>query len=132
MKDLFKNIFGSAQYRGHMVNEIGSIDELNAVLEQSAREPVFIFKHSTRCAISSGAAHRVDEFIESTDDLPAFYMLKVVENRPASNELAERLGVRHQSPQLILIRDGKAAWDASHHHITPEAIQKALQETASN
>ncbi|MCC6142484.1 MAG: bacillithiol system redox-active protein YtxJ [Candidatus Hydrogenedentes bacterium] len=102
-------------------------DELAQAIEHSHREPVFIFKHSTSCPISSAAHQRVRKYIEQAgENAPAFYLVKVIESRPVSNEIAQRLGVTHQSPQLILVRDGKRVWDRSHGAIDAASIDAAL------
>jgi bacillithiol system protein YtxJ len=56
--------------------------------------------------------------------------VRVIEERPVSLHLAERLGVRHQSPQALLIRNGAAVWNASHHAITASALQNAAARAA--
>ena len=110
------------------VKELLSIEDIGGVLAESAETPVFVFKHSTTCPISAAAHRRVVQYLENreTGDSP-FYLIKVIESRPVSNALAEELGVKHQSPQLILIRDGKAVWDASHGAISAQAIEQALE-----
>ena len=121
--------------RGGIVKEITSIDELNDCLESTSERPVFVFKHSTRCPISSGANSRVAKFLEGKKDenggVPEFYLLKVVESRAVSNALAEQLGVAHQSPQLILIDKGRSVWNTSHHNINADNIEKAIQDAAA-
>ncbi len=109
---------------------LNSIEDLNACLAASEQGPVFIFKHSTACPISGGAHQRVTSFISKSGEetLPPFYMVKVIEARPVSNAIAEALGVRHQSPQLLLVKDRKALWNASHHGVHGEAIASALGE----
>ena len=113
--------------------EITTIEQLDACLEASGDKPLFIFKHSTRCPISSGANARVAKFLLSIEDenLPEFYLLKVVESRAVSNALAGQLGIMHQSPQLLLIDKGKCTWHTSHHNINARNIEKALQSAAT-
>lgn len=86
------------------------LEELDAI---SAQQPVLIFKHSTRCSISSMTLNR---FENACEEHPAFklYFLDLIANRAVSNEVAIRYGVEHQSPQAILVVDGKAIYDASH------------------
>jgi bacillithiol system protein YtxJ len=57
---------------------------------------------------------------------PLVYVVKVIEARPVSNAVAERLNVQHQSPQIILVRGGAAVWSASHFNITAESMNEAL------
>jgi len=101
---------------------------LAACLAASADVPVFILKHSTACPISAGAKGRVADFLaDPPENCPAVYLVKVIESRSVSNAIADRLGVRHQSPQLILVKDGQAVWDASHHRITGENMAAAIE-----
>ena len=109
------------------VKEITNETDLAACLAKSQTGPVFIFKHSTTCPISAAAHHRVGEYLaRHGDTAPAFYLVKVIESRPLSNAIAEQLRVRHESPQLLLVRSGAAVWNASHGAITEAAIIKSL------
>ena len=117
------------------MTEITTIDQLDACLKASGDEPLFIFKHSTRCPISSGANARVAKFLLSKEEengtLPEFYLLKVVESRDVSNALADQLHVPHQSPQLLLIDNEKCTWHTSHHNINALNIEKAIQSATA-
>ena len=113
------------------MKELTSQQDWDACLAQSEDAPVFVFKHSTTCPISAGAYKRVQDFTKEHDDIPEFVLVKVIESRPVSNAIAESLGVRHQSPQLILVKDGKSVWSASHHGIHGDAIEKALTDLAA-
>ena len=120
---------------GVAMTEITTIDQLDACLKGSGEKPLFIFKHSTRCPISSGANARVRKFIESArasgEAAPEIYLLKVVQSRAVSSALADQLGVMHQSPQLLLIDKGKCIWHTSHHNINADNIDKAIQSVAA-
>ena len=119
---------GEASQRGGFVREITSLDEWKECMEEYRGKPAFIFKHSTSCPISSRASGRVGAYLESApESTPDFLLVKVIESRNVSNALAEELGVSHQSPQLILIDQGKAVWNKSHHNITADAIDQALE-----
>ena len=106
---------------------IDTQEQLSQVLEASRERPVLIFKHSTMCPISARAHREVEQFLEEEPD-PAFDFGKIVVQtaRPISDKIAETLGVRHESPQAIVVRDGKAVWDASHFSITRRALAEAL------
>ncbi len=113
------------------MNELLTLDDLTAALDASGTAPIFLFKHSTRCPISSGAYQRVQRYLaEASPGTPVFYLIKVIESRPVSNEIASRLGVQHQSPQLILVRNHRAVWDTSHGGIDGPAIDRALAPSA--
>ncbi len=100
--------------------------DLDDLLALSAERPVMLLKHSTRCPVSTWA-HR--EFVEYVTDAVErdveCAMVLVVEHRPVSLEIADRLGVRHQSPQAILIRGGAAEWNDSHEGVTKSALEAA-------
>jgi bacillithiol system protein YtxJ len=94
----------------------------------AARGSGFIFKHSTRCDISSAADAALLEFLERRPEVPVYKVL-VIESRPVSIAIAEGLGIPHASPQAILVRDGKPIWNASHWEITPDALESAWSES---
>lgn len=101
---------------------MGQLDEIAAFSNQ---KPVVIFKHSTRCSISRMALKRFESEYELDENVDA-YFLDLLEHRDISNEIAARFGVYHQSPQLILIRDGKAVYDVSHDSIDAAALKGKL------
>ena len=74
---------------------------------------------------SSAAAYNA--FESSAADIPK-YFLKVQDSRPVSNEIEADLGIQHQSPQLFLLKDGQAVWQATHHAIRQPEIDKALED----
>jgi len=112
------------------MREISSEQEWETAKQASADKPMLVLKHSTACPISAGAYSRVQEYLKKNDQAPETFMVKVIESRPISNKVAEDLSVQHQSPQIILLKNGEAIWKASHHGIHAEAIEGALQEHA--
>ena len=104
------------------LNQWNNVQELNDFLLEKGSG--FIFKHSTRCGVSSEAAREIERFLDSHTEAPFFRVL-VIENRATSNAITEQLGVVHASPQVILIRDGKTAWKASHWEITESSLAEA-------
>lgn len=107
---------------------LSSEQALQELMERSAQEPVLIFKHSATCPISAAAMDEFSGFLAQAPEgqFAAGYLI-VQEDRPISNTVAERLGVKHESPQAILIKDGRAVWHASHWHVTAAALATALQ-----
>ncbi len=91
---------------------------LDAITEQSFRKPQVLFKHSTRCSISTMAMNRLlrlaDAFYEQAD----FYYLDLIAHRDVSAAIAERYHVHHESPQVIILKQGDATYDASHMEIS--------------
>ena len=103
--------------------------QLESLIQQSYGKPVAIFKHSTSCGISAMAKYGLEtrwDFNESELD---FYYLDLLRFRSVSNLVAERLKVIHQSPQVILLRNGQVVYAASHHKIEIAGIRRALQES---
>lgn len=91
-------------------------------LERAFQLPrALLFKHSTACGGSHAAAREVARFLAAHPGAPVF-VIHVIEQRPLSNDVAERTGVRHASPQVILLEDGEPVWSASHFAITAEAL----------
>jgi len=101
--------------------KIESIEQLDALFESSFTAPVALLKHSNSCGISSHVLELVSE-AEGTVNV-----VVIQEHRPISNEIAERTGHRHQSPQAFVIKDGKAIYHATHYGIDPVNIEKNLR-----
>lgn len=108
------------------MKELTSPEAWEECLAASAQAPFFVFKHSTRCPISTMAHNKVTDYIAQADDDEAqFFLVNVIESRPLSDAIAQSLHVLHASPQLILVKDGVAVWSASHHGIHHDAITQA-------
>jgi bacillithiol system protein YtxJ len=100
--------------------------DLRALIQQSHDTPVVIFKHSTRCGASAIIKRRLEEDWDFQNDDVATYLLDLVAYGDASNEVAKTFGVRHESPQILVIRDGRSIFDASHGDVSAAAIEQAL------
>ncbi|MEZ4703446.1 MAG: bacillithiol system redox-active protein YtxJ [Rhodothermales bacterium] len=99
----------------------------NDVIARSEREPVVVFKHSLTCGISAGARRRMLEMGSPGD--PPVYELVVQHARPLSNAIATSLGVRHESPQVLVLHAGRVVFHTSHGSITPDRVRAAAQES---
>ena len=111
------NIFGrQAEEILESWSELASVDQFEKLLLKSYERTQIIFKHSVRCGISWGAKYRLEKGWDMTDAFD-FYYLDIFANRPVSNAIAEQLGVVHQSPQLIVIKEGAYIEKVSHHNI---------------
>jgi bacillithiol system protein YtxJ len=106
---------------------LSDIDELDAAIAESRERPVLLFKHSRTCGISCEALDELRAHVQQGDIRAAYKMITVQSHRRVSDEAAARLGVRHETPQAILLRDGRAVWKASHFRITKEQLDSALQ-----
>ena len=103
---------------------IDSIPALDALLETSKQRPVWVFKHSLTCGTSSFAWAEFRRFATEQDDGAVYAIIEVQNARAVSNALAERTGVRHQSPQVLLLRDCQVTWHASHYQIRVADLKK--------
>jgi bacillithiol system protein YtxJ len=116
----FNSIFGSSNQESSIPNMnwtlLTDLGQLNEISELSFQKPVAIFKHSTRCSISRMALKQFENEFNLEDKVTPYY-LDLLEFRPISNEIAGRFGVMHQSPQIILIKNGNAVYTASHSDI---------------
>jgi len=99
--------------------QLQSVEQIDQVIEQSTSRYVMIFKHSTRCGTSAMALDRLQRNWNSSD-LPEMdlYFLDLITYREISNKVAEVFGVWHQSPQIIVVRDGKCIYETSHFNIS--------------
>lgn len=127
---LFSNVFGSSENQNKSngtVNWIPLTDlsQLDEIVTLSNEKPVVIFKHSTRCSVSRFALKQFESEYDLTDRVDA-YFLDLLEYRVISNEIASRFGVYHQSPQLLLIKEGKSVYDVSHSDINARELKGKL------
>ena len=101
--------------------ELNSIEKLEELFEKSNEKAVVLFKHSVTCPISAGVYHEVSE-------VEADVNLVIMQHaRDISNEIAEKTGIRHESPQAIVLKDGKPVYHASHDSVTAEEISGKLR-----
>ena len=100
--------------------------DLRALVQQSHDTPVVIFKHSTRCGASAIIKIRLEEDWDIPNDGTDTYLLDLIAYRDLSNEVARMFGVRHESPQVLIIKDGRSVFDASHGDVSAAAIGQAL------
>ena len=105
---------------------LAEADQLTQLLEHSYHKPQVIFKHSTRCGISSMAKHMLEQDWDFSQEDLDMYFLDLIAHRAISNAVADQLGVVHQSPQLIVVYQGKAVFDTSHHAISGGRLRAAL------
>ncbi len=102
-----------------------SNDQVSNLLAQSESTPCVIFKHSTTCSISSIAQLRLND-IDTSSSRAKFYYIDLLTFRSVSNHIAEVLNVHHESPQIIIVKNQEATFDASHLDITHEELLEEL------
>ena len=106
---------------GNKFFKIDNQETLDKLITDSRTKPIVIFKHSTSCGISSAAYREMEKLEEPVN------LLEVQSARDVSRELANMTGIRHETPQVIVLKDGKAVWDASHFDVKAGAVREALE-----
>jgi bacillithiol system protein YtxJ len=117
------------------LTNLQGVDELEALLAQSEQQPLLLFKHSYTCGVSAEAldeliAHLNHEAGEESTDV-RYAMVTVQTHREVSNAVSTRLGVRHETPQALLVRDGRVVWSASHFRVNADSLTRAVRSTIS-
>ena len=108
----------------HALTESKQLEEIE---QESKEQPVVIFKHSTRCGISRMVLNNFEKSYDLPKDREVkLYFLDLLANRDISNEVASRFGVRHESPQMIILKDGKVVHHASHHSIDLQNVKEQI------
>ena len=107
------------------------LDDLDRLLSESHTRPLLLFKHSYSCGISAEALdelvdHLNADVIAAGMPEPRYAMVNVQTEREVSNAVSARLGVRHETPQALLVRNGRVVWAASHFRVTASAMKDAL------
>ena len=95
-------------------------EQLSQILERSATVPQVIFKHSTRCSVSSMVLSRLER--SDTPETIEFHLLDLLNYRNISNKIATDFHVSHESPQILLIKNGECMYDQSHMGISMDEI----------
>lgn len=108
--------------------QLDSIDTLQKMKEQSFERPVVVFKHSTSCGVSSMAKHQLEVDWDIATEEAFFYYLDLWTYRNISNAVAEEFKVVHQSPQIIILKDGEVVFTTSHHAIHLAGLKNALAQ----
>jgi bacillithiol system protein YtxJ len=106
------------------------LDQPDAVERALGDEVAIIYKHSPRCASAGLAAAEVARFAERHPDVPV-YRLDVVRHRALARAVAARLAVRHESPQVILLRRGQVVWTASHAAVDAAGLEAQLRAASA-
>jgi bacillithiol system protein YtxJ len=95
---------------------------------KTAKGHSIIFKHNTTCPISKGARSKLEEEAESITKVNSIYFLDLLAHRNISDSIAEQFNVEHQSPQLLLIKDGVCTYNEALHEISAKATAEAIEE----
>lgn len=104
--------------------DLKSLGELEKLVEDSKFKTVALYKHSTRCGVSRIVLRNLEAEYDLPKSAPVdLYFLDLISHRDVSDKIAEKFGVRHESPQLIIIKNGKAVHHASHQSISAGSIK---------
>lgn len=106
--------------------ELTSSEQLKQAIETSVDHPIILFKHSTRCSISTIAKSRFESNWNTDLSNVSIYYLDLIAHRNISNEIAELTGIEHQSPQAIVLKNKEVIYDASHSEISAKAIENLI------
>jgi len=126
---LFKGMFGKSEEQASSKlewNYLESMEDLDAAEALSNEKTVVFFKHSTRCSISRFVLKQFENSYSIPEEQMQIYFLDLIDYREISNEIATRFGVPHQSPQVIVVKEGKATYDASHESIDATVLERFM------
>jgi bacillithiol system protein YtxJ len=105
-------------------NKLTDENQLESIKKESFHQPILVFKHSTTCGISSATLGRLERKWNDAEagNLKPYY-LDLLRFRSISSKIAQEFGVQHESPQVLIIENGKAVYDASHYDIDFSSIK---------
>jgi bacillithiol system protein YtxJ len=102
------------------------IPELDAALLRAQSEPIVIFKHSPSCGVSAQASEDIADMLDTTVFPLPLYVVSVRAQRAVSDAITRRCGIRHESPQVLLVHRGAVLWHASHFRVSAAEVQSAV------
>jgi bacillithiol system protein YtxJ len=131
---IFSNIFGGGEKSKASSNKntnikwilLNALEQLETIKEQSKTESIFIFKHSTRCGISSMVIKQFEKLFTEEHQRLKVYYLDLLSYRNVSDKVGYTFQVQHQSPQLLIIKNGVCVYHASHYDITQTELSRFL------
>lgn len=111
------------------IHKLESPEALDAAFAAADDQTVVLFKHSLICPTSRRAFDTFRSFVaDQPDDVASFQLIEIQRQRPLSREVEQRTQVKHESPQVLVLRKGQVDWHDSHRHITTEALETALAD----
>lgn len=108
-------------------NVLTDISQLEDVVEASGKQPQLIYKHSHRCGTCFISKRKIEGSFDEISSKAGMNFVNVIKARDVSNAIAEKLDVRHESPQVLIVKNGKCVGDESHFAIKADAILEALK-----
>lgn len=125
VKRLFNSTGAEQAEEWQIVEDQDSVDE---ALSRSDKTPQLIYKHSDRCSVCIFAKSNLEQQAGKISEAANMIFVDVISTRDVSNYIADKLNVRHESPQAILIKGGEVIWHASHSSVKSEPILETLRK----
>jgi bacillithiol system protein YtxJ len=110
-----------------VLTHLSDLDELEAAIAESRERPVLVFKHSRTCGVSAEALDELQTHVNRAEAGVSYKVITVQSHRRVSDEATARFGIRHETPQAILLRGGRAVSNASHFRITANHLDTMVQ-----
>ena len=111
------------------LHDVAQADELISAADP---RPLVIFKHSRSCGTSAQAFDELLEHLDASDSDVRYAIVTVQTHRDVSSAVSRMLGVRHETPQALIVQDGQVVWSASHFRVTAEAVNAAIKRLQSS
>ncbi|MBM6616409.1 bacillithiol system redox-active protein YtxJ [Bacillus suaedaesalsae] len=108
-----------------MKKRVSTIEQFEHVVKEN--KEFLLIKHSLTCPVSGAAFEEYEKFTEENKDVNTYY-LYVQDDRPLSNYIAETCSIKHESPQVLLFKDGQVVWNASHWKITNKSLAENIKK----
>lgn len=121
--DRVRNQFSDSE-NNDIWNSASKFGDVNALLQKSQETPQVIYKHSHRCSVCFLAKEELEGVADQINEVADLYMINVIHERDLSNRIASELNVRHESPQVIILKDGEVVWKGSHWDIKGKKVLK--------
>jgi len=107
--------------------ELTTVQEWQDIYEHTSERGAVVLKHSTTCPVSASALEEFEQYLSNKpNEQVDYYLVKVIESRPVSNQIAEDLNVKHASPQIIYVKDKQPYWNTSHWSVTAKHMTAVL------
>lgn len=126
---LFNGFFNSdSNEHNSKINWVSltEISQLTTLISQSSIKPILIFKHSTRCGVSRMALKSFEKSYDLDESVLEMCFLDLISYRDLSNEISSQLNVHHQSPQVLVVKNGQLVYHDSHYQISLQKIKEVL------
>jgi bacillithiol system protein YtxJ len=117
---------------GRSIRKINNLEELEGLLDEARGSLLWLFKHSLVCPLSTEGRREFERFVAETEVEALFAVIEVQNARDVSNEVARRVGVRHETPQAILMSGEDVLWNGSHWDVSAATLARAVRAAASS